>query len=145
MGEEPGVRRRADWGRADYAPLADPTGATPEDLCASPCYVAGRDPYENAGGVGPVLQPAADLDAVPVHADASRAVGVRVDFEVIQAAVREHGDCHGQRAGGSREPVAAPDCDTLSAPVCCAPAPAVCDAASEVVTCVAVSREGLSE
>ena len=51
----------------------------------------------------------ADLGAIAVHRQPASAAHVRVDFEAVPADVREHGDCHRQRAGESRQPVGAPD------------------------------------
>jgi tRNA A37 methylthiotransferase MiaB len=82
---------------ARHASLADPTGSTSEGVRPAPGDVRRRDPREDAGGVGLVLQPAADLGALPLYANTSRAIGLCTAFETIPADVREHGHRHRQR------------------------------------------------
>jgi radical SAM superfamily enzyme YgiQ (UPF0313 family) len=65
-------------------------GAASECVRLASCDVCRRDSFEDSGRVGPVLQPAQDLEALPLHADVAGPAGVRLDFEVVPPDVREY-------------------------------------------------------
>ena len=123
LGEERRRGRRTGGRHSDHAPLAHPAGATPEGLCAASGDDAGRNPPAHPGGVGSVLQLAAHLGPLQLHAERQSRAGVRPDFEALPSDVREHRDCDRQRASQPGEPVGPPDRATVPPPLYGAPAP----------------------
>ena len=67
----------------------------------------------NADRLGPVLQPAPDLEPIALHADASRPPRVRVDLEAVPADVCKHRHRDRQCAREPRQPVGSTDCQTV--------------------------------
>ena len=65
VGRDAGPRRRRRFGGIPLTPaLADPAGAAAQGLHAAPGDGRRRDPRADAGRVGPLLQPAGDLEAL---------------------------------------------------------------------------------
>ena len=98
MGEDdrPGQPHRR---RAAQPALADSPGIAPEGLHPAPGDVGRRDPPAHPGGLGSLLQPAADLEAIGLRDLVARAPCVRADFEAVPADVRQYRHRHRQRPG----------------------------------------------
>ena len=95
------------------AVLADPGGAPAEDVHAASDDEFGRDAAEDARRLGPVLQPALDLEALAVHARSAHPSGVPLHFETVPADVRQHGNCDRQCAAKSSDLVGAAPGDSM--------------------------------
>ena len=98
-----------------------PQARRPKVYMPAPGDEPGRNPNQDSSGLGSVLQPAADLGAISLHADAAGATGVRAHFEIVPADVRKHRHCHRQRTSESSESLRAPHHQTVSPPVCRSP------------------------
>ena len=75
-----------------------PAEQRPKMFMPHPDDEFGRDAAEDAGRLGPVLQPALDLEALAVHARSAHPSGVPLHFETVPADVRQHGNCDRQCA-----------------------------------------------
>ena len=108
VGTRPGCRCRDGRRHSHHAALAHPAGRPPEGLCRPSRNVARGNPASYAGGVGPLLCPAADLGAIADHAELEGSAGVRAQLEVISPDVCQYRDCHRLRAAdalGSPRPL----------------------------------------
>ena len=74
-----------------------PQGGTSEGLRAPSCDDTRRDPRQDAGRLGQVLQLPKNLVALALHADTSGAAGLCPDFEALSPDVRQYGHRDRQR------------------------------------------------
>ena len=85
--------------RAANPALAHPAGASPQAVLGSSGHDSRGNPFANPGGVGQLLQPGIDLEAVALHQVQPRPAGLRADFKNLSPDVRRHRHRHRQRPG----------------------------------------------